>query len=236
VKEAGLESGGAQAARLAAAQAVVQAGAQAAARAGAQGGVHAGAQGPGRHARRTPVPRHRLRHDEFEEVETEVRGERAVARRVVTQTPLDRYLRRGLIDRRQHDAGQALARDWHYARMTRSLRRSRVGNRLHGGRGHRVRHRPDSPGAETIGRDMIAEASKVAAALARIEAKLDGHIEHSREWRDRTDGAIADLADRVHRLDQLKNRGIGLLAGVAIAGGAAGSFAASRLKTLLGLG
>lgn len=83
---------------------------------------------------------------------------------------------------------------------------------------------------------MIAEASKVAAALARIEAKLDGHIEHSREWRGRTDGAIADLTEKTRRLDQLKNRGIGLLAGVAIAGGAAGSIAASRLKTLLGLG
>jgi hypothetical protein len=80
-------------------------------------GAQLEARPPGRRARRTLVPRHRLGHDEFEDAQTEVGGERALARRVVTQTPLDRYLRRGLIDRRQHDAGQALARDWHYARM-----------------------------------------------------------------------------------------------------------------------
>ncbi len=83
---------------------------------------------------------------------------------------------------------------------------------------------------------MISEASKVAAALARIEAKLDGHIEHSREWRDRTDTTIADLVEKTRRLDQLKNRGLGLIAGLAVAGGAAGSVAATRLKTLMGLG
>jgi hypothetical protein len=83
----------------------------------------------GRRAQRNLVPRHRLRHDEFEDVETEVAGEKAAARRVVTQTPLDRYLRRGLIDRRQHGAGQALSRDWHYARME---------PRLAGGYGERI--------------------------------------------------------------------------------------------------
>ncbi len=70
----------------------------------------------GRAARRI-VTRHRIQHDELEDVETLVDGERATAKRVTTQTPLDRYVRRGLIDRRQHDAGQAFARDWHYARM-----------------------------------------------------------------------------------------------------------------------
>lgn len=70
----------------------------------------------GRAARRI-VTRQRAQHDEMEDVETLVDGERATAKRVVTQTPLDRYIRRGLIDRRQHDAGQAFARDWHYARM-----------------------------------------------------------------------------------------------------------------------
>ncbi len=70
----------------------------------------------GREERRM-VTRHRRQHDELEDVETVVEGERAIAKRVVTQTPLDRYIRRGLIDRRQYDAGQALARDWHYARM-----------------------------------------------------------------------------------------------------------------------
>lgn len=83
---------------------------------------------------------------------------------------------------------------------------------------------------------MIDEINKTAAALARIEAKLDGHIEHSREWRDRTDSAIADLRERSQRFDQLKNRGLGLIAGLAIAGGAAGSVAAARLKALLGVG
>ena len=82
---------------------------------------------------------------------------------------------------------------------------------------------------------MTGERNKAAAALARIEAKLDGHIEHSCEWRSRTDAAIADLAEKTRRFDQLKNRGLGLLAGIAIAGGAAGSVAAGRLKTLLGL-
>lgn len=54
---------------------------------------------------------------------------------------------------------------------------------------------------------MTGERNKAAAALARIEAKLDGHIEHSREWRSRTDAAIADLAEKTRRFDQLKNRG-----------------------------
>lgn len=70
-----------------------------------------------RRAKSRAISRHRLQHDEFIEDETLVEGERAVAKRVVTQTPLDRYIQRGLIDRRQNDAGQLLARDWHYARM-----------------------------------------------------------------------------------------------------------------------
>lgn len=71
----------------------------------------------GKHDRRRLIPQHRLSHDEFAEEETHVDGERAIAKRVVTQTPLDRYARRGLIDARQNQAGQALARDWHYARI-----------------------------------------------------------------------------------------------------------------------
>ena len=83
---------------------------------------------------------------------------------------------------------------------------------------------------------MIAETHKMTAALARIEAKLDGHIEHSREWRNRTDAVIADLLTKSHRLDQLKNRGIGLVAGVAIAAGAAGSVMVTRIRAILGFG
>lgn len=64
-----------------------------------------------------PIARHRAQHDEIEDIETLVEGEKATAKRVVTQTPLDRYVRRGLIDKRQYEAGQSLARDWHYARM-----------------------------------------------------------------------------------------------------------------------
>jgi hypothetical protein len=184
---------------------------------------------PGRRA----ISRHRARHDEFEDVETLVDGERATAKRVTTQTPLDRYIRRGLIDRRQYEAGQSLARDWHYARMDVGLRRLCVGRGLHGGGGRRLRHRTRAGGR---GRDMTAVAGKTAAALARIEAKLDSHIEHSREWRDRTDAAINDLVEKSRRLDQLKNRGLGVLAGIAVAGGAAGSVAVARLKSLFGLG
>jgi len=63
------------------------------------------------------MPRHRLQHDAFADEETVVDGKRAAAKRVLTQTPLDRYRRRGLIDRRQFEAGERLGRDWHYARM-----------------------------------------------------------------------------------------------------------------------
>ena len=83
---------------------------------------------------------------------------------------------------------------------------------------------------------MTLNGARMAAALGRIEAKLDAHIEHSKDWQARTDRAIANLAQEAQRLDQLRNRGIGLLAGVAIAGGAVGSVAAARLRTVLGLG
>jgi len=55
--------------------------------------------------------------DGTERVTVEVDGERAVVRRAVNRTPLERYLRRQLIDRRQHEAGERLAMDWHAARM-----------------------------------------------------------------------------------------------------------------------
>ena len=71
----------------------------------------------GRREKMRRIPRHRWQHDELLDEETLIDGERATTKRVVTQTPLDRYARRGLIDRRQNEAGQALARDWHYARM-----------------------------------------------------------------------------------------------------------------------
>ena len=81
---------------------------------------------------------------------------------------------------------------------------------------------------------MTLDAEDIAAAIARIETKLDGHIEHSREWRAHTDGAIADLGAKVQRLDQLRHGGAGMLLGLALAAGAAGSFAVQRLKSLLG--
>lgn len=76
----------------------------------------------------------------------------------------------------------------------------------------------------------------MAAALARIEAKLDGHIQYSREWRAYTDAAIAEIAVKAGRLDQLKHRGFGVVVGMAIAAGAAGSAAFGKLKAILGVG
>jgi hypothetical protein len=61
--------------------------------------------------------RHRRQHDEFVDAEVEVDGARMAVKRVATQTPLDRYANRRLIDRRQYEAGERLARDWHHARM-----------------------------------------------------------------------------------------------------------------------
>lgn len=83
---------------------------------------------------------------------------------------------------------------------------------------------------------MSFDAEEVAAAIGRIEAKLDGHIEHSREWRAYTDGAIADLAAKAERSDPLRQGGLGVLTGIALAAGALGSVAMARLKTILGLG
>jgi hypothetical protein len=76
----------------------------------------------------------------------------------------------------------------------------------------------------------------VAVALGRIEAKLDGHIEHSREWRAHSDATIAEVAAKTERLDRLRHGGVGMVVGLAIAAGAAGSVAMGRLKTLLGIG
>jgi len=80
------------------------------------------------------------------------------------------------------------------------------------------------------------DAEAVAQAIGRIEAKLDGHIEHSREWRTYTDGAIADLAAKAERGDPLRHGGLGVVAGIALAAGALGSEAMARLKTILGIG
>lgn len=82
---------------------------------------------------------------------------------------------------------------------------------------------------------MSFDAEEVARAIGRIEAKLDGHIEHSREWRAYTDGAIADLAAKAERGDPLRQGGVGVLAGVGLAAGALGSVAMARLKSILGL-
>lgn len=60
---------------------------------------------------------HRLRHDSFEDAMVEVDGASAAVKRVATQTPLDRYIRRKLIEPRQFAAGERLAGDWHSARM-----------------------------------------------------------------------------------------------------------------------
>jgi hypothetical protein len=59
--------------------------------------------------------RHRRQHDEFVDAEIEADGARIAVKRV--QAPLDRYVKRRLIDHRQHEAGGRLARDWHHARM-----------------------------------------------------------------------------------------------------------------------
>lgn len=83
---------------------------------------------------------------------------------------------------------------------------------------------------------MSVGAEDVAKAIGRIEAKLDGHIEHSREWRAYTDGAIAELVAKVDRGDPLRHGGLGVLTGVALAAGALGSVALTRLKSILGIG
>jgi|DewCreStandDraft_4_1066084.scaffolds.fasta_scaffold248402_2 hypothetical protein len=80
------------------------------------------------------------------------------------------------------------------------------------------------------------DGEDVAAALGRIEAKLDLHIEHTREWRACADVAIAEVARRTERLDRLRQSGVGVVLGLAIAAGAAGSFAVGRLKAMLGIG
>lgn len=82
---------------------------------------------------------------------------------------------------------------------------------------------------------MSLDAETVAQALGRIEAKLDLHIEHSREWRAYADGAIADLAAKNERGDPLRQGGLGVVAGVAVAAGALGSVAMARLKSIIGL-
>ena len=83
---------------------------------------------------------------------------------------------------------------------------------------------------------MSFDAEQVAAAIGRIEAKLDLHIEHSREWRSHTEGAIAALAAKSERGDPLRQAGLGIVAGVAVAAGALGSVAMARLKSIIGVG
>lgn len=63
------------------------------------------------------INRFRLAQDRFEDATVEIDGARAAVKRVVNATPLDRYARRQLLDRRQVEAGERLAADWHAARM-----------------------------------------------------------------------------------------------------------------------
>lgn len=80
------------------------------------------------------------------------------------------------------------------------------------------------------------DSEDMAAALGRIEAKLDLHMEHCREWRANSDAAIAEVAAKAEKLERLRHGGMGLVAGLAVAAGAAGSVAMGRLKSLLGIG
>lgn len=67
--------------------------------------------------RAAAINRFRLAQDQFEDATVEIDGARAVVKRVVNVTPLDRYARRKLLDRRQVEAGERLAQDWFAARM-----------------------------------------------------------------------------------------------------------------------
>lgn len=69
------------------------------------------------HERAAAINRFRLAQDRFEDATVEIDGARAVVKRVVNVTPLDRYARRQLLDPRQVEAGARLAADWHAARM-----------------------------------------------------------------------------------------------------------------------
>ena len=63
-----------------------------------------------------PIPPERYRHDELVNEETiDDHGRRSLAKRVATQTPLDRYYRRNQIDERQWKAGNELWTDWYNA-------------------------------------------------------------------------------------------------------------------------
>lgn len=67
--------------------------------------------------RAAAVNRFRLAQDQFEDATVEIDGARAAVKRVVNVTPIDRYARRNLLDRRQVEAGERLAQDWFAARM-----------------------------------------------------------------------------------------------------------------------
>ena len=68
-----------------------------------------------------PIPPERYRHDELVNEETLVNGAKALAKRVVTQTPLDRYYRRNQITEKQHKAGSELFDDWYLAGLEPTL-------------------------------------------------------------------------------------------------------------------
>lgn len=63
------------------------------------------------------INRFRLAQDRFEDATVEVDGATQAVKRVVNVTPLDRYARRKLLDRRQVEAGERLAQVWFAARM-----------------------------------------------------------------------------------------------------------------------
>lgn len=69
-----------------------------------------------------PIPPERYRHDELVSEETmDAHGRRSLAKRVVTQTPLDRYYRRQQITQRQWQAGNELWTDWYNGGLEPSL-------------------------------------------------------------------------------------------------------------------
>ena len=84
-----------------------------------------------------PTPEQRAR-DSYAEVETlthDVHGNpvRAVAKRNLTASPLDRYLKRGRIERGAWEAGERLRRQWRASGLERNMTTNYEGVRIDGG-------------------------------------------------------------------------------------------------------
>ncbi len=144
----------------------------------------------------TPEQRARNSYGDVETLTHDARGNpvRAVAKRNLTAAPLDRYLKRGRIDRGAWEAGDRLRRQWHVSGLERNMTTGYDGVRIDGGDpAWQMPATERQAHARAAVRDALAGVGKVAAGVLvnlliyEHDARDIGHLAGRR-------GKYADVA------------------------------------------